>query len=141
MFFIGYIVKKPEYNIDSVNPLYLVIKSLEGHIEKKNGTDDRNLVITSDSGKSRLDALWKDIEDEISDLLKKDCVKIKFGPGSETTSIVDEYKIRFDSNTDLPLGTPMISHALTLVIRSVIEKGNKFYPQIYLEDALFGDNL
>ena len=83
MFFIGYIVKKPEYNIDSVNPLYLVIKSLEGHIEKKNGTDDRNLVITSDSGKSRLDALWKDIEDEISDLLKKDCVKIKFGPGSE----------------------------------------------------------
>ena len=26
MFFIGYIVKKPEYNIDSINPLYLVIK-------------------------------------------------------------------------------------------------------------------
>ena len=35
MFFIGYIVKKkPEYRIDSVNPLYLSIKSLEGYIEK-----------------------------------------------------------------------------------------------------------
>ena len=47
LFFIGYIVKKPEYNIDSVNPLYLVIRSLEGYIEKIDGTDDRNLVIMS----------------------------------------------------------------------------------------------
>ena len=36
MFFIGHIVKKyPECSIDSVNPLYLSIKSLEGYIEKK----------------------------------------------------------------------------------------------------------
>ena len=32
LFFIGYIVKKPEYNIDGVNPLYLVIRSLQGYI-------------------------------------------------------------------------------------------------------------
>ena len=33
----------------------------------------------------------------------------------------------------------MVFHALTLVIRCVIEKGSKFYPQIYLEDVLFED--
>ena len=47
LFFIGYIVKKPEYNIDSVNSLYLVIRSLARYIEKIDGTDDRNLVIMS----------------------------------------------------------------------------------------------
>ena len=33
----------------------------------------------------------------------------------------------------------MVFHALTLVIRCVIEKGSKFYPQICLEDVLFED--
>ena len=80
MFFIRYIVKKPEYKIDSVNPLYLVIKSLEEYVEKINGTNYRNLVIMSNSDKSRLNILWKDIEDKINDLLKKDYDKIKFGP-------------------------------------------------------------
>ena len=106
MFFIGYIVKKPEYNIDNVNALYLVIKSLEGYIEKINGSNDRNLVVTSDLNKSRFNILWKNIEDKVSDLLKKDNSRIKFGSEGETVSIVDKYKIRFDSDTSLPLDTP-----------------------------------
>ena len=87
--------------------------------------------------KSRFNVLWKDIEDKISDLFKKDSNKIKFGSEGETVSVVDQYKIRFDSNTDLPLDTPMIFRALMLVIRCIIKKGNKFYPQIYLEDCLY----
>ena len=30
IYYTGYITKKPEYNIDSVNPLYLNIKELDG---------------------------------------------------------------------------------------------------------------
>ena len=75
--------------------------------------------------------------------MKKDYDKGKFGSeiDSKTVSIKNKYKIRFDSDTALPLNTPMTFHALTLVIRCIIEKDSKFYPQIYLEDAPFEDNL
>ena len=33
--YIGYVTKKPEYNIDSVNPLYMLISELDGFIEEK----------------------------------------------------------------------------------------------------------
>ena len=126
LFFIGYILKKPEYNIDSVNPLYLVIRSLEGFVERINGTDDRNLVITSDYVLGKFDVLWKDIEDKITYLIKKDYDKIKFGPESDlkTVSIKGKHKTRFNSNAVLPLNTPITFHALTLVIRCVIEKNS-----------------
>ena len=37
IYYIGYVTKKPEYNIDSVNPLYLFISELSGFIDEKNG--------------------------------------------------------------------------------------------------------
>ena len=37
IYYIGYVTKKPEYNINSVNPLYLVIDEIDGFIEEKNG--------------------------------------------------------------------------------------------------------
>ena len=128
MFFIGYIVKKPEYSIDSVNTLYLYIRSLEGYIEKINNTADRNFVITSKIAKSKFDIIWKCIENKISNLLKKD----------KTVSIIDKYKVRFDSDTNLPLNTPITFNNLNLVIRCVIER-NKFYPQIFLEDCVYNE--
>ena len=35
IYYIGYVTKKPEYNIDSVNPLYLIIRELDGFIDEK----------------------------------------------------------------------------------------------------------
>ena len=35
IYYIGYVTKKPEYNINSVNPLYLLIKKLDGFIDEK----------------------------------------------------------------------------------------------------------
>ena len=35
MYYIGYVTKKPEYNINSVNPLYLLAVEIDGFIEKK----------------------------------------------------------------------------------------------------------
>ena len=43
IYYIGYVTKKPEYNIDSVNPLYLIIKEIEGYVEKNN--DNKHLTI------------------------------------------------------------------------------------------------
>ena len=35
IYYIGYVTKKPAYNINSVNSLYLLISELDGFIEKK----------------------------------------------------------------------------------------------------------
>ena len=34
VYYIGYITKKPEYNINSVNPVYLMINKIKSHFEE-----------------------------------------------------------------------------------------------------------
>ena len=36
IYYIAYVDKKPEWNVDSVNPLYLIIKRIDRLIEEKN---------------------------------------------------------------------------------------------------------
>ena len=49
----------------------------------------------------------------------------------------DYMKIRFKSNDDLPLNKPMKLRILTIIIRSVISEDCKFYPQLFLDKALY----
>ena len=44
---ISYTTKKPKYNINSVNPLYLSIKYLKGFIDKVNGNKYLNISLAS----------------------------------------------------------------------------------------------
>ena len=46
IYYVGYVTKKPKYNIDSVNPLYLTIKELGGFIDEKNGNKYLNITLT-----------------------------------------------------------------------------------------------
>ena len=46
-------------------------------------------------------------------------------------------KIRFESNDDLPLNKPIKLRLLTIIIRSVFSEDDKFYPQLFLDDALY----
>ena len=46
IYYIGYVTKKPECNIDSVNPLYLLIDELDGFIEEKEGSKYLNISLT-----------------------------------------------------------------------------------------------
>ena len=45
--------------------------------------------------------------------------------------------IRFKSNDDLPVNKPIKLRLLTIIIRSVISENGKFYPQLFLDDALY----
>ena len=49
----------------------------------------------------------------------------------------DFLKIRFESNDDLPLNKPIKLRLLTIIIRSVFSENGKFYPQLFLDDALY----
>ena len=113
IYFIGYIVKKPEYDINSVNPLYLSIRHSLGHIE--NGSSDRYLIIDESNKKmlNILNKLWKCVEDKIKSILK-DSDKVTFV--NFNVLIKDWDKLRFSSDIDLPLDTSIKFHSLTLVI-------------------------
>ena len=55
IYYIDYVDKKPDWNVKSVNPLYLMINRFYGHIEKQNSV--KYLIISNISKNS--DALKK----------------------------------------------------------------------------------
>ena len=67
IYFIGYVTKKPEYNIDSVNPLYLVIKKLNGFIEEKEGSKYLSIALTDSNNDVLIKyaEVWSGIKDQI----------------------------------------------------------------------------
>ena len=46
IYYNGYVTKKAEYNIDSVNPFYLLIGEINGFIEEENGSKYLNIALT-----------------------------------------------------------------------------------------------
>ena len=67
VYYIGYITKKPQWNVNSVNPLYLMINKIKGHFEEVDG--DRYLIVKSENG----DIMQKhqEVFDEIKETIKK----------------------------------------------------------------------
>ena len=45
--YIGYVDKKPEWSVNSVNPLYLMINRIDGFFEEKNGARYLNICDTA----------------------------------------------------------------------------------------------
>ena len=122
IYYIGYVVNKLEYDINSVKPLYLNVESLLGSVEKIDESNDRYLVIDKSNIKviNVFNTLREYIENKV--ILDK----------------IDGFdKIRFSSDIDLPLGTLIQFQMLTIIIRCIIKKDGKYYPEIYLNDCLY----
>ena len=65
IYYIGYVTKKLEWNVNSVNPLYLIINRIDDFIEEKNGDKYLNIAITdrnSEVLKKYLE-VWNGIKD------------------------------------------------------------------------------
>ena len=99
IYYIGYLVHKPEYDINSINPLYLIVKHLFGCVEKIQGSSDRYLVVDENNEVINVfDKLWKFIKGEINRLIKRRD-KITFGNGDNKIS---EYnKLRFSFTIEM----------------------------------------
>ena len=122
IYFIGYVTIKKigDYNnINSVNPLYLMINEMIGHFEEKNGT--KYLVLNDvDENKEvskKYKEVWEGVKKEIEMINGGE--KIKYGKNFR--------KIRFESNDDLPLNKRIKLRLLTIIIRSVFSEDEKFY--------------
>ena len=125
---------EPDDHINSINPLYLIVRHLFGRIEKIQGSSDRYLVVDENNKEviNVFNKLWKFIKD--IEMIKRND-KITFG--SADNKISEYNKLKFSSDVDLPLDTLIEFHMLTIVINCVIEKGNKYYAEIYLDECLY----
>ena len=124
IYYIGYVTVKKIANcnnINSVNPLYLMINEMIGHLEEKN---ENKYLVLDDVDKNK-DVLNK--YEKVSEGIKKEIETINGG----------EKIFR-----KLDLSVMMICHKtiklrlLPITIRSVSE-GSKFYPQLFLDDVLY----
>ena len=117
---------EPEDDINSINPLYLIVKRLLGRIEKIEGSSNRYLVVDENNKEviNVFEKLWKFIEDEIT-------------IGNADNKISEYNKLRVSSDVDLPLDTLIEFLMLMIFIDCVIEKDNKYYPEIYLDECLY----
>ena len=125
IYYIGYVLYKLEYITNSIVPLYLNVKSLLGSVERINGSSDRYLVI--DKSNIEVINVFNTIKEYVqSTIIKDNLIKID---GFD--------KIRFSSDIDLPLGKLIEFKVLTIIIKCIIKKNDKNYPEIYLDECLY----
>ena len=46
-------------------------------------------------------------------------------------------KIKFNSDGELPLNKTIEIPSMTIVVRAVFHKNNKYYPQVFLDECLY----
>ena len=106
-----------------MKPLYLSVKSLLVSVEKIDGSNDRYLVID----KSNIEVI--NVFNTLREYIENKVILDK----------IDGFnKIRFSSDIDLPLGTLIQFKILTIIIRCIIKKDGKYYPEIYLDKCMYG---
>ena len=134
IYYLGYVTIKKivDYNnnINSVNPLYLMIDEMTGHIDEKYGK--KYLVLDEiDENKEVLKKykeVWEGIKKEIETINGDE--KFRYGE--------DFSRNRFESNDRLQFNKQLKFYNVTIIIRSVFnEKNNFYYPQLSVDDALY----
>ena len=121
-YYIGYMAVKKFANcnnINSVNPLYLMINEMIGQFEEKS---EKYLVLDGmDENKEvseKYEEVWEGVKKEIE--MIKGGKKVEYGK--------DFKKIQFESNDDFPMNKPIKLHLLTIIIRRIFSEDGKFYP-------------
>ena len=109
-------------NIHSVNPLYLIIHSATGHFEEKNG--EKYLILDSTE---KYKEVFSGIRSEIK----------AHNSGKELFYEKNYARIGINTDDDLSLNKQLKFPTLAMIIRCVLQKSEKLYPQIYLDECLY----
>ena len=125
IYYIGYITIKKFSdceNIHSVNPLCLRIRSATGYFKEKYGEKYFIIDLTEE-----YEEVFSGIKSEIETL----------NSGKELFHEKNYAKIGVNTEDNLPLNKPLKFPTLTIIIRCILQKGEKLYPQIYLDECLY----
>ena len=100
---------------------YLTIDNLRGYFNFSNNLGTLNMLFANNDQQNKYNQVWKEI------------LKIVNGGHGELKS---HEKIRLSDN-DLPIEHVFKIPSITIAIKSLIEKNNKFYLQISLNHCLY----
>ena len=123
IYYIGYIMIKKfdDYgNVCKMNPLYLIITSATGYFKEKNG--EKYLILDSIEKYEVFSGIMSKIE--------------ALNGGKELFYEKKYAKTRINTDDYLPLNKQLKFPTLTIMIRCVLQKGEKLYTQIYLDKCL-----
>ena len=109
-------------NIHSVNQLYLIIHSATGYFKEKKG--EKYLIID-------LTEKYKEIFSQIRSEIER------LNSGKELYCEKDYTRIGINTKDDLPLNATLKFPTFAIIIRCILQKGEKLYPQIYLSKCLY----
>ena len=137
IYYISYKINKPEHNISSINSLYFVVNYLYGTIEKIDGSKDTYLVIDKNRNINKINIesfndLWSAIINKIKHLRGDDIIFY------DNEVFIDDWnKIGFSSDLYIPNNFPIKFIHSVIAINYVIEKDDKFIPEIYIDEGFF----
>ena len=103
-----------------MNQLYLIIRSATGCLKEKNG--EKYLIIDSTE---KYEEVFSEIRSEIE----------TFNSGKELYYGKNYAKIEVNTDDDLPLNAAL--KFSTIIIRCILQKREKLYPQIYFSECLY----
>ena len=129
IYYIGYITKKDQYKINSINPLYLLVSRTDGFIEEKRGNKYLNIDFTDSNNEAlrKYAEVWSEFKDQIEEI----------NNGKPEEYEKDYMKIKFNSDDNLALNKQLEFLSVTIIVRSVFEEDGKYYPQVFLDKCLY----
>ena len=115
-------------NPDSVNYLYLINNDVGAYFEEYN--ENKYLVFAlADKNRKALENYkepWSEIKDQIELIIDKKPIEYK----------KDFVKNKFESD-DLSLGKMLNIPVGVIIVRSVFQKNNSYYPQVFLHECFY----
>ena len=106
-----------------MNLLYLRINNASGYIEEKSG--NKYLIFDFVGENKEVLKTYADVLDRIKNKIKA------INDGKENYYGKDYMKIKFNSDKLLKF------HVMTIIIKCVFSEDGNFYPQLFLDDALY----
>ena len=114
--------------INGTSPLNLNVDRTNGYIEQCSGNKYFSLIPTDESRDSlkKYVELWSKIRD-LTRLIT-----------NNSNDYDKKYiKIKFNSEDDLSLNKTLKLYIIVIFVRSVFHEGNKYYPQVFLDECLY----
>ena len=106
-----------------------MINEMIGHFEEKN--ENKYLVLDDVDENKEVSKKYK----ELWNWIKKEIETINGGKKVEFSK--DFENTKFESDGNLPMNKPVKLHLLPIISGSVLSEDVKFYPQLFLDDALY----
>ena len=103
--------------------MYLIIDKVDEYIEEKMEINIKFLLPQMEKNKEVL-TKYTELWDGIKNLIKK----ISDKPGDYGKNFV---KIKFNSDNNLHLNKTLRLHNLPIIVRSVFQEDNKYYPKVF----------